>query len=183
MRQRVEFIVSLTVVGLAIFLVVGFVRSGLAPWDHPLIPTAVRPGFTLPTIPGLDDRLAGTTLVLAVRKGCEYCEASVPFYAELAQLQREGRLRARLLAVMPDSQAAAEGFLSAHNLDIPVSAGVPMARMHVIGTPTLIWVNARRRVLRVWVGELTTLGQQRLLSVLARDPGMNASAPAGAEGR
>lgn len=170
MRKRIELALNLLVVGFAAFLVIAFVRSGLAPWDRPLIPAVIRAGETLPSIPGLGAEADGDTLVIAVRTGCEYCEASMPFYSKLASLRRTGVLKPALLVVMPDDAAAARAFLVRRGVAAPLDAGVPLSALHVAGTPTLILANAQRKVLHVWVGELTKAGQQRVLERLGAVP-------------
>ncbi|MGH9412644.1 MAG: hypothetical protein ACRD0Y_02785, partial [Terriglobales bacterium] len=107
MKQKLELALSVLVIIFAVFLVIGFLRSGLAPWDHPLIPEVAHPGDILPPIAGLNANPGQTTLIVAIRKGCEFCEASMPFYRRLEDLEKEHKLKPRLLAVLPGSEATA----------------------------------------------------------------------------
>ncbi len=169
MKQRIELITNLVVIALAAFLVVAFARSGLAPWRKLAAPASMKVGDTLPAIAGMNNAPGGTTLILAIRNGCHYCEDSMPFYAELAALHRAGKLKPALLAVLPDDAAVARAFLSENHVALPFSAGIPLDEIRVAGTPTLIWVNAQRRVLRAWVGEQPAAGQRAILAALTTE--------------
>lgn len=170
MKRKIELLLSVAVIAFATFLVIGFIRAGLAPWDHPLLPQVARAGDTLPAIAGFGVQAGKPTLVMAMRRGCEYCEASMPFYKKLAALERDNALTASLLAVLPDNETAAKAFLDQHALELPFTGDVPLAGIHVAGTPTLILAGPNRKILRVWVGELTPVGQQEVLDAIAGAP-------------
>ena len=83
---------------------------------------------------------APVTLLLAVRKGCHFCEESMPFYRRIAALRDQHQIDTQLVAVFPDSEGEARGVLKDAWLDsIGLASGVPLSRINVTGTPTLLW--------------------------------------------
>jgi hypothetical protein len=70
-------------------------------WGHE---EARLEGHTLPPLPGYRWGDHQKTLVLAIRKGCHFCEDSLPFYKRLSDLEKSNTLHAHVLAVMPDAR-------------------------------------------------------------------------------
>jgi hypothetical protein len=73
---------------LAILVVCGLI--GWAVLTHKNLPSgpgerASLQGVTLPSLPGYHWGDHRKTLVLAIRKGCHFCDASLPFYKRLQQ--------------------------------------------------------------------------------------------------
>lgn len=92
--------------------------------------------------------------MLAIRKGCHFCEDSFPFYKRLSYLQNANSLRANLLTVMPDDNAAGAEFLQAADLHSDHVFSQPLDLIKVTGTPTLLLVDSNGRVERAWIGQL-----------------------------
>jgi len=113
-----------------------------------------------------------STLLLAVRKGCRFCDDSMPFYRRLVALRDQHQIDTELVAVFPDSEGEAHGVLKDARLDsIVLASGVPLSRIKVTGTPTLILVDSRGVVSRAWSGELTPDGEEEVIKALKpRDP-------------
>ncbi len=129
-------------------------------------PRHVEVGDHLPYIEGV--AWGGqSTLLLAVRKGCHFCEESMPFYRRLVALRDQHRTDTQLVAVFPDSEVEARGVLKDARLDnIGLASGVPLSRINVTGTPTLLLVDKRGVVSRAWSGELTLDGEEEVLKAL-----------------
>lgn len=108
------------------------------------------------------------TLVLALRKDCRYCEASMPFYKQLSSLEREGKLRAHLLAIMPDSRTVGSRALQASGVEIEGIFEEPLASIQVLGTPTLFLLDASGRVEKAWVGQLSAEGETQVIAAVSR---------------
>jgi hypothetical protein len=106
------------------------------------------------------------TLVIAVRYGCPYCEASWPFYSEIwAAGSAVPREHLRLIFVSPDN-----AYLASHT----VPPGIPMdsIRSNVIfpiwitGTPTMMLVDQRGVIRDVWRGKLNRGQEQEVLQIV-----------------
>lgn len=126
MKQRIELATNLVVIVLGAVLVVFFLHSGLVHWGKQAGPREIAVGSTLPEVPGVGLPGGNPELILAIRAGCPYCEANMPFYAELGALKRDRRLRPDLLAVLPDDREAANAFLHSHRVAMPFVAGIPL---------------------------------------------------------
>lgn len=85
-------------------------------------------------------------------------------------MEKQGQLPAHLLAVFPDQQADASAALHGEQLDVEMLAGLSLADLKIAGTPTLLLVNPKGRVLRVWEGQLPTKDEQQVVNVIRAQP-------------
>jgi hypothetical protein len=108
------------------------------------------------------------TLVLGVRDGCHFCQASMPFYRLLSEAERAGKLHAHLLAVMPDPPEV--GVLDMHSggVDVRGVFNHPLSELHVDVTPTLLLVDSQGKIERAWVGQLSDSQQKTVLNALEK---------------
>lgn len=129
-------------------------------------PEAPRIGATLPSLVGYSWQSNPQSLVLAIRKGCHFCEASMPFYKKLYDLEKRDGLRAKMVAVLPDTAADTHEVLGAQDLPVPSISGFDLLRLSVSGTPTLILVDENGKVEKTWVGQLDSQGEQSVLKAI-----------------
>jgi len=94
----------------------------------------------------------GSTLVLALQRGCRYCNESAPFYRRLWQ-QRSGS-EPRMIAVVPGDKAEVDKYLNELGVAVDGIVNASLADIHVSATPTLVLVDRSGRVSNVWVGKL-----------------------------
>jgi len=94
----------------------------------------------------------GSTLVLALQRGCRYCDESAPFYRRLRQ-QRSGT-EPRLIAVVPGDKAEVGKYLEGLGVVVDGIVNASLSDIHVSATPTLVLVDRSGRVSNVWVGKL-----------------------------
>jgi hypothetical protein len=106
------------------------------------------------------------TLVFAVRKGCHFCEESMPFYRRLAELKKQDRAKVNLIAVLPDSWEDAQETLRSQHVDIPLTSGVNLVDLKVGGTPTLILAENNGKVEKYWVGKQGLSGEESILEAI-----------------
>jgi hypothetical protein len=162
MKTKIEAIANVTVivVALALGCVVlnRYVASSRAP-------RSVAAGDRLAKIPGLDWNQHRRTLVLVLNTGCHFCQDSIPFYQKLAQAQRPGRDVPEIVAVFPNEAEMVRQFTAHEGLTIQSVPGVPLEKLHVNGTPTLILVNREGLVERSWIGVLTARQEMDLLKL------------------
>jgi peroxiredoxin len=159
--QKIELISNVVFIAAAVLLVALLMRSSL---------TNTRPriseGETLPTLTGYNWQAHSQTLVLALRVGCHFCQASAPFYRKLREFEKEGRLSAHLIAILPDEPAEAAEMLHAEQLDVDLRAAVPFGNWKITATPTLLLVDPNGRVLHVWEGQLPTNDEQQVVNII-----------------
>jgi hypothetical protein len=118
-------------------------------------------------VSGVDWSQSGTTLVLALQKGCHFCTESAGFYQRLAQ-QASGQKGLRLVAVFPQSLEEAKTYLDSLKVPIGDIKQSSLAGIGVNGTPTLILVDQQGVVQESWVGRLPPERESEVLRLLQR---------------
>ena len=157
---------------LAIFVVCGLIGWTLL--THKSLPSgwgreATRlEGVTLPPLPGYHWGDHQKTLVLAIRKGCHYCDSSLPFYKQLSGLEKSNTLHVHLLAVMPDDRASGAAYLQSGGVSVEAVFNQPLSSIRVSGTPTLFLVDAKGRIEHSWVGQLTPQGEKDVIAAVEK---------------
>ena len=129
-------------------------------------PHQVAAGDHLPAIEGVSWGDHESALLLVMRKGCHFCEDSMPFYRRLAALRDGHQTGAYMVAAFPDSAEDARGVIEQEKLDIPYVANVAGSRVNATGTPTLILVDRRGVVRQVWIGELQPDAEASVIKAL-----------------
>lgn len=124
-------------------------------------------GDLLPALAGYSWNSHPRTLVLGLKNGCHFCEASAPFYSRLAQLVRDKHdSDVHILAIFPDTADVVQQTLVLENLSLDSVPSVDFHQFKIGGTPTVLLADQSGRVLKVWVGELPVSQQQLLLESL-----------------
>ena len=108
------------------------------------------------------------TLILAIKRGCHFCEESMPFYRRLEQMEADGQFAVHVVAVLPDNPASARFYLRCQNLNVDVVPNVPLDTLDVSGTPTAILVDQHGTLVRAWDGALSPRQQRELISALVK---------------
>ena len=164
-KETLEVVTSITVIA-GVLLLSGFVvyRSLNHPAESAQVPPAV--GAALPALPGYNWGQHSKTLLLVIRKGCHFCEDSLPFYRELLQAERNGDSKVFLISVLPDGEIDATHMLQDAQLDVPVVASFPLQQLHISATPTVVLVDRNGRVEHAWVGEQQAAGRKAILAAI-----------------
>src|SRR5260221_2272874 len=139
MKNKIEVAANVVVILLAVvigsvFLMDRFASPGPGPNE-------VKVGDQLPGLPAYNWRTHERTLVLALRKGCHFCEDSMPFYRRLAKLEQSNQIGVHLIAVFPDDPAVARQVVETQHLTIEVLPGTELGQVKVQATPTLMLVD------------------------------------------
>ena len=179
MRTKLEAIANVAVILVA--LAVGCVVLGRYAAAY-RAPRSVAAGDRLAAIPNLDWNQHRHTLVLALNTGCHFCEQSVPFYQRLADMQMTGGNDLGIVAVFPNDAEMVRQFMTKDNLRIRSVAEVPLEKLRVNATPTLILIDANGRVERSWVGILTPSEERGLLKMAAASQGCSSGETAALAG-
>lgn len=158
MKAKLEAIANVAVIVVA--LAVGYVVLGRYVSEYRARPVAA--GDRLAAIPNLDWKQHRHTLVLALNTGCHFCEQSVPFYQSLGERLQHNGMDLDLVAVFPNDAAKVQQFMSKESLRVRSVAAVPLEKLRVNATPTLILVGSDGRVERSWVGLLSPPEQLEL---------------------
>jgi hypothetical protein len=121
-------------------------------------------GQTIAPLPGYSWSSHPKTLVLAIRTGCPYCEASLPFYRQLAEQEKSNTLHAHVLVVMPNGASLGGRFLSKDDVEAQVIFGQKLGALKVLGTPTVLLLDSSGRIERAWIGQLTPMGEKDVMN-------------------
>lgn len=105
------------------------------------------------------------TLLLIIRKDCQFCSESVPFYKNLVEKTNEKGIK--LVAVLPTSREESQIYLKENGVNIQEIRQADDALKQIVkGTPTLILVNERGEVLNSWKGKLPSEKEKEVLNNL-----------------
>lgn len=125
-------------------------------------------GEVIPPFPGHSWISHRKTLVLAIRRGCHFCEASLPFYRKLISLENADKLRAHVIAILPDNRESGSAFLYHEGIQVDGIFDQPLGNLKISGTPTLLLVDSNGRVAQAWVGQLTAEGESDVIAAAER---------------
>jgi thioredoxin-related protein len=153
MKTKIEFVANVVVILLAVVIGIVFIKDRFAPSSAG--PIEVKAGDKLAKIDGLDFGANDETLLLVLRKGCHFCEDSAPFYQRLVTQQKQSGSHASIVAVFPDAADVAKEVVQSEGLGVQAISGVPLEKLNVNGTPTLLLVDSTGKVLKAWMGMLS----------------------------
>jgi peroxiredoxin len=105
---------------------------------------------------GLNRAPNGPTLVMYVRSSCQFCTASMAFYNRVAKGKSES---ARLVVVGPEPEEQLRRYLAEHGLEADQVVSVQRGLLRFAGTPTLLLLDPKGKIQRVWQGQLAA-GQE-----------------------
>jgi hypothetical protein len=109
------------------------------------------------------------TLLMLVSSDCVFCTSSMPFYRDLAKetagLRQSGRVR--LVVLGRESVTALSQYLGRNELSVDAVASVVPRAFKATSTPTLILVDDKRRVTKVWVGRQPAAGEAAIRRALS----------------
>jgi peroxiredoxin len=168
MKERLEVAANILVIIVACIIGSYFLKERFAP-PKPLA-SSLKAGDHLAGLSAYDWKAHDRTLVLALRKGCHFCEDSMPFYRKLANLEELNRIDAHVVAVFPDDAPTVQQLVQKEQLPVQALPAVALDQMKVQGTPTLILVDQQGRVSKVWEGQLAAPGEEEVISAISKAP-------------
>ncbi len=110
----------------------------------------------------IDWKQSKQTLILAVSSTCHFCTESAPFYKTVAQ----SRGSTRLVAVLPQPVEDGRKYLDHLGISVDEVRQLPLERIGVRGTPTLILLDASGVVRNSWMGFLPPQAELAVLKAL-----------------
>jgi hypothetical protein len=153
MKTKIEVAANIVVILLAVVIGTVFIRDRFAtPAPQS---SEVKAGDKLLGLDGWNWGAHDRTLVLVLRKGCHFCEDSAPFYQRLVAKQELDAQNTAIVAVFPDNADAVKEVVQSEGLAVQALAGVPLEKLKVPGTPTLLLVDRNGTVLNAWMGMLS----------------------------
>lgn len=166
MFKGTELAANVAIILVGIFLGVVLVKNNLlqSPPAMAAPPAAIAPGTKL-SLPGVDWKTNGRTLVLALSSGCRFCTESAPFYQRLAQ-ERAQFQNIRFVAVFPEPVEQSRKYLSDLGVTVDEVRQARLDSIGVAGTPTLIVADANGAVVASLRGKLSSDKETELMAQL-----------------
>jgi thiol-disulfide isomerase/thioredoxin len=138
------------------------------PQRPPGAPPQAEVGDTIPELKNVVPAGAERALVVAVSPTCGYCDQSIPFYKRLMEERDKKGSNVKVIAAVPSEDAKAEEaqkFASA-GLKPDNLVSLDFATIKVPGTPTLLLVDNKGEVQKIWVGKQDAKGEKQILKEL-----------------
>jgi hypothetical protein len=165
MKSKIEMVANVIVILLAVVIGSVYLKERFStPAPEP---NEVKAGDKLPNLDGWDWGAHDRTLVLALRKGCHFCEDSAPFYQRLVAQQKLDAAHTEIVAVFPDAADAAQEVVQSEGLSVRALSGVPLEKLKASGTPTLLLVDKSGTVLNAWIGMLSPKQELEVMKATA----------------
>lgn len=103
---------------------------------------------------GLPDIRYGNkaTLVLALSTRCHFCQQSTPFYQKLTKISSRAGDALKIVAILPQDEASSSRYLSQQGIVVDRIVSGSLGAISVGATPTVILLDAKRKVLKSWAG-------------------------------
>ena len=130
-------------------------------------PDRIKIGTTLTEFPQVDYGRYPKTLVLALNVNCHFCVSSIPFYQRLVQAQTENPSSFQAVAIFLNEEAElVKQFADEHKLPVVTVPSADFAGLKIIGTPTLLLVDDKGKVLDAWFGQLPKEEERNVFEAL-----------------
>lgn len=123
-----------------------------------------KTGDKLERVPGFDAAGSHYTLLVVVRNGCPYCEASMEFYDAITKRRAPGILRFIALAGHPQIQAAQ--YIAQTGVKFDGFVSIAPTTLRIQSVPQLLLVDGNGMVQRSWRGQLTSAQQDDVFKTL-----------------
>jgi hypothetical protein len=107
---------------------------------------------------------ADRTVALVLRKGCHFCEASMPFYRHLNEARQHKPFR--LVVVTADPIDTFRQYLQEQSISVDSIVNVAPNGLQVRGTPTLLMLDRAGRIRQFRTGQLPDQEQAKVLQEL-----------------
>jgi hypothetical protein len=162
MRIRLDTVTNLATLAMCVIMGVVLVQSRFD--TRTQSPKTYSPGEKVSGLSEVNFGAAQKTVLLAIRKDCEYCQASVSFYRTLMERVAKSHGSVQLAVISSDPVPTISEFLNPSSTATLVSlTQTRMREMKIIGTPTIVVADPSGLVKQVWLGKLDGAGEQEVL--------------------
>jgi hypothetical protein len=156
-----EVAANVSIVIVAVVIVIVFARNYLASKTSP---ATIAAGARLTGQPvNWHDSQKNVVLVLSTT--CHFCKESSGFYRKLVE---DCRSHARTVAFFPQTPQEAQAYLNAEDVQVDEIKHADFQSLQVSGTPTLLLVDSKGIVQKVWLGKLSEAKEKEVLEQSCR---------------
>jgi hypothetical protein len=169
MARKLETLTNIAVITVAVLASTVLVRNRLLTRAALRAPRQIAAGAKV-SVPGLDWRAKGNTVLMALSPTCHFCTESAPFYRRLAA--ELSNRPVQLTALFPEGSENKGGeYLKGLGLQVNDVREGSFSSLHIRGTPTLILVDEQGVARNVWAGKLSPETERDVIkTVLAAAP-------------
>jgi rhodanese-related sulfurtransferase len=159
--KRAGQLLNLAIIAMVMLIAGMLIKESFStPTEAPtLVPTARI------FIEGIDWTKSEQTLLIALKRGCEYCSKSGRFYRRLRDGAKD-KADTRIVVVYPDEPAHGEAYLREIGLTSIESRQETLAPLGIKQVPTLALMDRNGVVSKVWVGELSPKKESEVMAAL-----------------
>lgn len=159
--KRFVIAANVSIVIVAVIIVIVFARNYSALKSSPPTMTA---GARL-TGQSVNWHDSQKNVVLILSTTCHFCKESSGFYRKLVE---DCRSHARTVAFFPQTPQEAQAYLNAEDVQVDEIKHADFQSLQVSGTPTLLLVDSKGMVQRVWLGKLSEAKEKEVLEQSCR---------------
>jgi hypothetical protein len=165
LTRKLEVAANVAIIGVAVLICGVLVKTYLLGGAAPRAPLQASLVGARVSVPEVDWKKNGRTLVLVLQKGCRFCAESAPFYQRLAR-DAANLGPVRLIAVLPQQVEESHQYL--RDLGVPIEdvRQMKIQELGVKGTPSLILVNGDGVITGSWFGRLPPDKEDEVLNRL-----------------
>lgn len=109
---------------------------------------------------------ARQALVVYVSSTCQYCTGSMDFYRRLAAARVASGGKLRLIAMGPEQADVLSSYMASHNVETDQRLQVSRGQAKLTGTPALLLLSRDRKIVGIWMGQLSPEEEQRVFDRL-----------------
>jgi hypothetical protein len=175
MKSKIEAVANVIVIVFAVVVGSVFLKDRLST-DAPES-NEIKAGDKLANLDGWDWGAHDQTLVLVLRKGCHFCEDSAPFYQRLSSQPQQGGSNSTIVAVFPDTTDAVKEVVQSEGLGVNALAGVPLEKLKIFATPTVLLVDKSGTVLQAWIGMLSPRQELEVIRATTKPSAVGLKSP------
>lgn len=178
LNQRLETVINVAIISIIILIGYILVQTFLLTPSNKLVSNNPSQNSGSPSNPpqariqigtkvnfsGIDWKENEKTLVIYSRKGCRFCTESMSFYKKLAEKKDE--FATKIIVVSTDTVETSKEYFAENGVNLSEFRQSKSIVSGLRGTPTLLLVDNKGKVLSVWVGRLPKEKEKEVVSQL-----------------
>jgi thioredoxin-related protein len=167
-KSKLDTIANIAIIVVCVIASVVLVRNFFFQPKPAGGPPQVEKGERLEALQAKLPAGADRTLVLAVSPQCHFCTESMPFYKRIVDERNQKGSAVKVVVAVPRPEAREEEqkHLTSAGVQNDAMIDVDFGSIKVPGTPTLLLVDKKGKVLNVWVGKLEEDGEEDVIAAL-----------------
>jgi len=171
-KTFLEVATNVAVLLVALVFLGSFVWHYFAPAEKVGIVSGLSKGAMFSSLPGMNYKDAGQTLILALSSKCDFCTENMPFYKQLIESQRHNQNFTRIVGVFPDTENEIQRYIQEWKLNLETIPDMDFNELNLAATPTLILVDRSGKILDFWIGKPSEEVQQQIIKTISIGAGI-----------